>query len=265
MKVINLIILFSIISVACSTEHKTPVLEQEYLNNEKENYLMVNRIKIEIENAGNRPKDLIVSERLDSMYAFKYTLPFKTEKEEIFPENVTDDHINEYKNKLFEIFKATIPNSNENKKWTALTSELKKSENYYDYVSNLLLISRLENQIISNSMRLIGGYDCFYYFGFHVGFNPIKIGQDNTIILTITDDYYIRTTDCTYKELKIVNLKNNEEQKFEAEMIGNIMQIKFTPITSGTYEISGMMDVKDKSSGHIMNFDFSKELITNDK
>jgi hypothetical protein len=65
MKFLKLFYILLFYISACSIIDGKPILEQEYMKNEKENFWLTNGLKRQIDNIGNRPLDVEISDRLE--------------------------------------------------------------------------------------------------------------------------------------------------------------------------------------------------------
>jgi hypothetical protein len=252
----------AIILGACSTAvERNPIIEKEYLENESQNKGFCRSLEARIDHLGNRPLDLEFSTRLDSLFSLKYTLSFSPEQNDQFPLKVKDEDINLYLNKLESTFKETYPTEEEVERFREDLNKIRSMNGlkYGEHLNRMVLLSNLEREIIDRSFMSIGVDDCFFCFGMHLATNELVVGQPNEIVLTMTHFFYLETTNCSFREVKLT--KDETEIPIRTRTVGNVLIVEFSPELSGTYKIAGIMDVKDKKIDHVYNYNFRKTLV----
>lgn len=255
-------LLFVVLLGSCGEQNRNSIIEDEYLKNVEDNLWLKKSLQAQISEVGNRTADLKYLSRLDKLDSVKYSTSFYRELAGDFPTGVSQEDINKYLRELDFVFYQTSPSQDEINKFLdavhlIVIQELNESEGYSNA---LILLTRLERDVIERSMRSIGVDDCFFCFGMHLASNDLIAGKTNTLILTITDFYYLENFNCNFRNLTITKDSNGSSQDISHKTIGNILWIDFAPVEAGSYSVSGVIDVREKESGHLMKYDFSKKL-----
>tara|TARA_Y100001949_G_C15942798_1_gene310980 strand:+ start:63 stop:866 length:804 start_codon:yes stop_codon:yes gene_type:complete len=251
--------LLAIILGACSANvERNEVIEKEYLENEGQNRGFRWNLAASIDHLGNRPLDLEFRTRLDSLFELKYSLSFASEQNDQFPLNVMDEDVNLYLNLLESTFKETYYREEELEEFRENLTKIRSLNGfkYTEHLNRMIMLSILEREVIDRSFMSIGVDDCFFCFGMHLATNELVVGQPSEIVLTMTHFFYLETTNCSFRDVRLT--KDNSEIHIKTRTIGNMLIVDFSPDHPGTYQISGIMDVKDKKIEHVYNYNFNK-------
>lgn len=262
-RLFNLTILAIILGACTTNVERNLIIENEYLENESQNRRLSRSLEARIDHLGNRSLDLGFSTRLDSLFGLKYSLSFAPEQSNQFPLNVKDEDIDLYLKKLESTFKETYYREEELEQFYENLTKIRSMNgfNYAEHLNRLILLSGLEREVIDRSFMSIGVDDCFFCFGMHLATNELVTGVTNEIVLTMTHFFYLETTNCSFREVQLINDDNSATIPIRTKTIGNVLTVEFSPELPGTYKISGVMDVKDKKIDHVYNYNFLKTFI----